>query len=91
MKIEPVISEKSMRLAGEGKYTFRVERNMNKFQIRELIEKIFGVNVTRIWTVKVPGETKRTAKGRKKIILPGKKAIVTLKEKEKIDLFETKK
>ena len=47
--------------------------------------------MTRFLTVKVPGETKRTAKGRKKIILPGKKAIVTLKEKEKIDLFETKK
>jgi len=91
MKLEPVISEKTTDLAGKGKYTFRVDKNLNKFQIKDLIEKIFGVNVTSVRTINIPSEVKRTTFGRKRIIHPAKKAIVTLKEKQKIDLFETKK
>lgn len=91
MKFEPVISEKTMGLAKEGKYTFRVEKSWNKFQIARIVEEQFGVHVTRVWTIKVPGEIKKTYTGRKRVILSGKKAIVTLKEKEKIDLFEETK
>jgi large subunit ribosomal protein L23 len=46
MKLEPIITEKSMSAAKEGKYTFRVDRNVNKHQIKQLVEKVFGVNVT---------------------------------------------
>ena len=80
-----------MRLAKEGKYTFRVGRRLNKFQIRKLIEEVFDVHVTGVWTIRVPGEIKRTPRGRKRIVQPTKKAIVTLAEKEKIDLFEESK
>jgi large subunit ribosomal protein L23 len=90
MKIEPIVTEKTTSLADEGKYTFRVGRGLNKFQIKELVEKTFGVHVTNVRTINEAGETKRTIMGRKKIVQPGKKAIVTLKEKEKIGLFESK-
>lgn len=88
MMLEAIISEKTMQNAKEGKYTFRVSRNLNKFQIRKLIEESFGVHVVDIKTMNVKGEIKKTLYGRKKVIKPQKKAIVTLKEKEKIDLFE---
>mgnify|MGYP001047662266 CR=1 FL=1 len=91
MKIEPIISEKSMNLAKKGKYTFKVGTGMRKFQIKKLINDIFGVTVKTVWTANIRGEIKKTLSGRKRKIMPFKKAIVTLSEKEKIDLFETKK
>lgn len=91
MKIIPVLTEKSLDQAKEGNYTFWVDRRLNKNQIRKLIEEAFGVHVIRVRTINVRGETKRTFQGRKTVIKPRKKAMVTLKEKEKIDLFETKK
>lgn len=87
-KIVPVITEKSTKLAKEGKYTFRVSKGMNKHQIKKLVEDVFDVHVTKVRTLNEKGETKRTFSGRKRIIKPTKKAIVTLKEKEKIELFE---
>jgi len=91
MKIEPIVTEKSMELARKGKYTFRVEVGLGKNRIKKLIEEIFSVHVKGIWTANVRGEIKRTNSGRKRKIMPSKKAIVVLAEKEKIDLFETKK
>lgn len=91
MLIEPIITEKSSILAKEGKYVFRVDKNMSKTDIKNLVQKLFGVTVVAVRTIKVHGEVKRGFSGRKKIIKPGKKAIVSLKDKEKIDLFEAKK
>ncbi len=91
MKLEPVITEKSMKLAEGGKYTFRVDIGLNKYQIKNIIQEVFGVHVTDVKTIKESGEVKKNFRGRIRVINPGKKAIVTLKEKEKIDLFETKK
>lgn len=91
MKLTPVLTEKSMSEAEKGNYTFFVDKNMNKGQIRKAVEDTFGVNVIRIRTMNVAGEVKRTNRGNKKIIKPKKKAIVVLKEKEKIDLFEEAK
>ncbi len=91
MRLEPIISEKTMKLAEEGRYTFRVERGMNKFQIKRLVEDVFGVHVTSINTLKIGGELRRSIRGRKRFVQPTKKAIVRLKDKEKIELFETKK
>jgi large subunit ribosomal protein L23 len=91
MKIEPIITEKTTAAAEIGEYTFKVDRRLNKFQIRKLIEDVFGVNVVRVRTITTKKEERRTAQGMKKTIKAYKKAIVMLKEKEKIDLFETKK
>lgn len=91
MILEPIITEKTTKLSSDGKYTFRVEKTLNKYQIKELVEKVFKVKVKNVKTLKVSGENKRTMRGRKKIIKPTKKAIVTLEGKDKIDLFESKK
>lgn len=91
MNIEPVITEKTTKLAEEGKYTFRVNSGLNKFQIKKLIEDVFKVHVTGVHTQKIGGHTKKNLKGKIRVNLPFKKAIVSLKEKEKIELFETKK
>ena len=92
MKLRPVLTEKSMDEAKKGNYTFFVERNMNKRQIRKMIEEIFEVSVVKVRTMNVAGEVKRTNMGKKRIIKPKKKAIVTLEGKDKIDLFgEVKK
>lgn len=49
------------------------------------------MKVVKVRTMNVAGETKKTFVGRKRVIQPRKKAIVTLGGKDKIDLFETKK
>ncbi|OGM21850.1 50S ribosomal protein L23 [Candidatus Woesebacteria bacterium RIFCSPHIGHO2_01_FULL_38_9] len=89
--IEPIITEKTLKLAESGKYTFRVDPGLNKFQVKKYIENIFGVHVTKVRTVKKGGEEKRTRTGRSRVVPSSKKAIVSLKEKETINLFESKK
>ncbi len=92
MKLRAVLTEKSMSEAKKGNYTFFVERNMNKRQIKKMIEEIFEVSVVKVRTMNVAGEVKRTSAGKKRAIKPKKKAIVTLEGKDKIDLFgEVKK
>lgn len=90
MKLEPIITEKSMQLAANGKYTFRVQSGLDKFKVKDLIEKAFGVHVTTVRTMNLKGEVKRGFSRRAKTVPGYKKAIVALKEKEKIDLFEVK-
>lgn len=78
-------------MAKEGKYTFWVDRNITKPQVKKLVSSIFKVTVVSVRTINLAGESKRTMAGKKKIIKPRKKAVVTLKGKDKIDLFEEKK
>jgi large subunit ribosomal protein L23 len=91
MKALPVLTEKTLQDAKDGKYTFWVDRRLNKSQIRKIIGEIFGVTVKKVRTINVSGEMKRTTTGRKRQIKPKKKAIVELEGKDKIDLFEDKK
>lgn len=91
MKPEPVLTEKSLEQAKKGNYTFWVDRNFTKHQIKKLVGEVFGVNVVRVRTANIAGETKKTLAGVRRVVQSRKKAIVTLKEKEKIDLFEEKK
>lgn len=88
IKLEPVLTEKSLKAASEGKYTFFVDKGFNKYQIRKHVEETFEVSVVKVRTLKKPGEEKRTTYGRKRVIKARKKAIVSLKEGEKIKLFE---
>jgi large subunit ribosomal protein L23 len=88
--IKPVISEKSLRLANsDNTYTFAVQMTANKDQIKETIEKLFSVNVLTIRTIVNQKEKKRTGKKRSIVITAKtKKALVTLKEGQEIDLFD---
>ena len=88
MKLTPILTEKSMNDAKEGRYTFWVGMHLNKFQIKELVESTFKVKVKSVKVIKKGGEIKKTNTRRIKSFLPQKKAIVKLGEKDKIDLFE---
>ena len=85
--IKPVVSERSMEMMEENKYTFFVDRRANKVQIKKAVEELFEVDVENVRTMKVPGKRKRLGKyfGRTP---ERKKAIVTLKEGQKIEIFE---
>lgn len=87
--IRPVITEKSMVLMQtQNKVTLEVKKDANKIQVKKAFEKIFNVKVTSISMVNVIGkETSRG--GRYKGFISGyKKAIVTVKDGEAIDLFK---
>lgn len=84
----PVITERATQLNERfaNKVTFEVMENSNKHQIRDAVERLYGVTVQRIQTLIVPGKLKR--RGTKVGKRPNwKKAIVTLKEGETIDFF----
>lgn len=84
--LKPVISEKSYRLADDGKYTFIVAPDANKTQIRQAVEAVFTVKVTGVNTSNRPGKRRRTRFGWGK--RPDtKRAIVSLAEGDRIDLF----
>ena len=83
--IAPTITEKATSLSEFNKIVFKVHKKANKKNIKKNIEKIFKVNVIKINTINLKGKTK-TVRG-KKSTLPGyKKAIVTLKKGQNIDL-----
>ncbi|SHG74240.1 LSU ribosomal protein L23P [Thermosyntropha lipolytica DSM 11003] len=85
--IKPVVTEKSMELLADNKYTFIVDKKANKTEIKNAVEKIFNVRVEKVRTMNVKGKTKRM--GRFEGKTPDrKKAIVTLKPGHKIRLFE---
>lgn len=90
MKLKPILTEKSLNLARSGKYSFWVDKNLLKSQIKKILGEVFGVHVTSVRTIKYKGGIRINLRRRKIKIPERKKAVVTLKEGEKIDLFETK-
>lgn len=87
--IKPHISEYSLKMAQDGRFTFDVLPSARKPEIRKAIETAFGVNVTDIKTMATPAKTYRAGRTRRELTTTrGKKAIVTLKQNQKIDLFE---
>ncbi|MDO5026881.1 MAG: 50S ribosomal protein L23 [Tissierellia bacterium] len=87
--LSPIVTEKSMDLLNENKYTFRVAKDANKSEIKKAVEAIFdGVKVESVNTMNMLGKTKRVGMKVGKRI-DWKKAIVTLKEGSKtIEFFE---
>jgi len=83
---KPLITEKSMDLVGENKYTFIVDLNSNKIEIKRAVEELFKVKVDKVHTLRYKGRLKRV-RGRIGRTAAYKKAIVTLKE-GKIEIFE---
>lgn len=90
--IAPVITEKSMKYASQGRFTFLVVKQASKLDIKKAVEKAFNVHVTKMFTVTTKGRTTRIGERRNEVALPSfKKAIVTVKKGEKIALFEESK
>lgn len=87
--VRPIITEKSMREAGLGRFSFQINIQARKAQIRQAIEKNFNVNVHSIETLIVKGRKTRVGRKRRQVSLaPWKKAIAKLAPGQKIDLFE---
>ena len=87
--LRPVVTEKSMDLMGEKKYTFYVHPDATKSQIKEAVEKMFeGTKVRKVNTMNLPGKTKRRGMTFGKTAKT-KKAIVFLTEDSKeIEIFQ---
>lgn len=90
--VRPVITEKvNGQMEKSGRYTFVVNKNANKLEVKKAVEQFYGVKVENVNTLRVPAKakTRMTKAG----ILSGrksgyKKAIVTLAEGDSIDLFQ---
>ncbi|MDD5311752.1 MAG: 50S ribosomal protein L23 [Dehalococcoidia bacterium] len=83
----PLVTEKVSRLGEQNKYAFEVNKKASKEQIKQAVEKSFKVGVIRVNIINVPGETRRL--GRRAVTRASwKKAVVTLKEGDKIQYFE---
>ena len=85
---EPVITEKSMELKNNfNKYTFKVDKKANKIEIKNAVEKLYKVTVTEVHTLNVKPRKKRVGKY-EGYTSAYKKAICTLKDGDKIAIFE---
>ena len=85
--IAPVVSEKSYSLIEENKYSFRVHEKAHKTQVRQAVEQLFDVKVEAVNILKVQPKPKR--RGLSRGTKPGwKKAIVQLREGDRIEIFE---
>ena len=83
--ISPIVTEKSTSLSEFNKIVFKVHKGSSKSSIKKSIEKIFKVNVVKINTIKLKGVTKMI-KNKKTFKSGYKKAIITLKKGQSIDL-----
>jgi len=83
----PLVTEKNTTLQAQGKYAFEIAKGSNKQQVKQAVEKAFNVTVTAVNVMTVPGKLRRI--GRRQVLTqPWKKAIVTLKPGDKIEIFE---
>lgn len=86
----PIVSEKMTELTKKGKYAFEVKLTANKIEIGKAIEKMYGVNVTSVRTLRSYGKN-RSKNINGKIVMgktpTTKKAIVTVAEGDIIDIY----
>ncbi|MFZ2958955.1 MAG: 50S ribosomal protein L23 [Candidatus Ozemobacteraceae bacterium] len=85
--LRPIVSEKSYDRMGEKIYQFRVATNANKHQIKDAVEALFKVQVTKVATINVRAKAKRKGVHRG-FTSAWKKAIVTLSPSDSISFFE---
>ncbi len=88
--VRPVVSEKSTMLASQGKYVFEVAPDANKIQIKQAVQEVFAskkVEVVTVNIVHVPGKLRRLGR-HAGMTRSWKKAIVTLKPGQTLELFE---
>ena len=83
--VSPMVTEKSTNLSEQNKIVFKVPASANKTNLKKNIEKIFKVNVTKINIINKQNRVKIT-RGKKVRVSGFKKAIITLKKGQSIDL-----
>ncbi|MSQ41417.1 MAG: 50S ribosomal protein L23 [Dehalococcoidia bacterium] len=83
----PIVTEKSTMLGALGKYVFEVALHANKQQIRAAVERAFEVHVTAVNTAIVRGKPRRLGKRQAISGSDWKKAVVTLRAGEQIEIF----
>ena len=83
--LSPIVTEKSTNLSEQNKIVFKVPNSSNKKIIKNSIEKIFKVNVTKVNIINKLTR-KKISRGRKVKVKGYKKAIITLKKGQTIDL-----
>ncbi len=87
--LRPLVTEKSMNLTAQNKYSFAVSLLATKKEIARAVSLSFQVTPVAIRVIRLKGKSRRSARRRQTIWLSDwKKAIVTLKEGQTIDLFE---
>jgi large subunit ribosomal protein L23 len=85
--VRPIVTEKNTMLNEVGKYCFEVIQASNKIEIKRAVEEVFSVHVTQVNIIKVPGKMRRMGKT-SGMTRTWKKAVVTLADGERIDLFQ---
>jgi large subunit ribosomal protein L23 len=86
---KPVVTEKSTLLGEQNKYVFEVIQRANKPQVKEAVERAFGVKVLSVNMIKTKGEHRRVGSNRRVVKTPDvKKAVVTLRQGDTIQIFE---
>ena len=83
--LSPLVTEKSTNLSDQNKIIFKVPSKANKINLKRNIEKIFKVNVTKINIINKQAR-KKIVRGKKVKVMGYKKAIITLKKGQNIDL-----
>jgi large subunit ribosomal protein L23 len=83
----PIINEKSTSLQEKFVYTFEVDKGASKQQIKEAVEKAFKVNVVKVNVITMPAKWRGPGRRRSQVS-PWKKAIVKIKQGQKIEYFE---
>jgi large subunit ribosomal protein L23 len=89
--IRPIDTEKSRYQASDlGQYTFEVDRHANKIDVKRAVEEIFETEVVSVRVLNVPAKaSKRYGRGHRLVRrAPWRKAVVTLAEGQRLDLFE---
>jgi len=85
--IRPNITEKATILTGENKYVFRVFSNVTKGQVKDSVEEVYGVDVEGVRIINIPPKKVRLGKRREGVKKGYKKAVVKIKEGQKIEIL----
>ena len=89
--LKPIVTEKMTAISENlNRYGFYVKNDANKIEIKDAIEKLYGVNVDKVWTIRYAGKSK--SRYTKTGMVTGKnpaykKAVVTVAEGETIDIY----
>ncbi len=86
--IKPIVTEKSMKMQDSGVYTFEVTKNTSAGAMKNELKKAFGVDVTSVRTIILPGKKRRVGRtGKYKKTAQRKKMLVSLKDGQKLELM----